>query len=105
MNTKYEYGQGLLDSGVITADEFANWNEDKEYYYSEMDRVYDYLWSEDEDGIHFIDYLYSMGKEDETVQKRREMNELELHFKSFVEVAEWIREFQKREETIPNRWW
>lgn len=96
----WEYADRLLETEVIMPEEYQNWNDNKEKYYSEMDMVYDYLWYENENGIHFIDRLYSDGIEDDVVKKRRENNELELHFKDFDEIDKWIK---SKHDFIPNR--
>ena len=100
---KYEYAERLFDSDIITLEEYHNWNDDKEKYFSIMDMTYDYLWQEDESGIHFTDRYFSDGDEDEIVRERRKNNELELHFNNFNEVDEWIKRKEANGEYIPNR--
>ena len=91
---EWEYGKMLLKEEQIES--LDNWSDDKEYAYSIMDRKYDYLWWEDEKGIHFIDRLYhdygnQYINEDELLKKRKEANELELHFKTIEKVIEWLK--------------
>ena len=89
----WEYGKAMLKDGQIES--LDNWSDEKEYVYNTMDRQFDYLWWEDEKGIHFIDRLYhdygnQYINEDELLKKRKEANELELHFKTVEEVKNWI---------------
>ena len=103
-NMDWEYGKLMLEQEDIES--LDNWSDDKEYVYSTMDRKFDYLWWEDEKGIHFIDRLwhdYGWNKEllesfeDKTIRERMKTNELELHFKTFEEVKEWIDKKENKE--------
>lgn len=96
----WEYGEIMLSEGDIES--LDNWCDDKEYVYKTMDRKFDYLWWEDEEGIHFIDRLYYDFSDDEEVmntdewlKQRKENNELELHFKTIEEVKEWLNKKEK----------
>lgn len=82
---KWEYGNTLLREESI--DSLDDWSDKKEYVYSTMDRKYDYLWWEDEKGVHFEDRLYSAGISNDWKEK----NELRLDFKNLDEVIEWIK--------------
>ena len=82
---EWEYGKMLLKDKQIES--LDNWSDKKEYVYSTMDRKYDYLWWEDEKGIHFEDRLYSAGISDDWKDK----DELRLDFKNLDEVIEWIK--------------
>lgn len=88
----WEYGKTLLREESIES--LDDWSDKKEYVYSTMDRKYDYLWWEDEKGIHFEDRLYSAGISDNW----RNKDELKLNFKNLDEVIEWI----KRKESKLN---
>ena len=88
----WEYGKTMLEDGQIES--LDDWSDDKEYIYSIMDRKFDYLWWEDEKGIHFEDRLYSAGIFDDWKDK----DELRLDFKNFDEAIEWI----KRKESKLN---
>ena len=88
----WEYGKAMLKDGQIES--LDDWSDDKEYVYSIMDRKYDYLWWEDEKGIHFEDRLYSAGISDDWKDK----DELRLDFKNLDEAIEWI----KRKESKLN---
>lgn len=101
----WEYGKIMLEERAIKS--LADWSDEREYVYSIMDRKFDYLWWEDEEGIHFIDRLwhdYGWNKEllesfeDKTIRERMKTNELELHFKTFEEVKEWIDKKEKSKE-------
>ena len=88
----WEYGKLMLEQGDI--DSLDEWSDDKEYVLGTMDQEYDYLWREDDEGIHFVDKLFSdfgniIG--DTTMEKRRETNELILHFKNYKEAIDWIK--------------
>lgn len=89
---KWEYGNTLLREESI--DSLDDWSDKKEYVYSTMDRKYDYLWWEDEEGVHFEDRLYSAGISDDWKDK----DELRLDFKNLDEAIEWI----KRKESKLN---
>lgn len=82
---KWEYGKILLREESIES--LDDWSDKKEYVYSTMDRKYDYLWWEDEKGIHFEDRSYSDGISDDWKDK----DELRLDFKNLDEVIEWIK--------------
>ena len=84
----WEYGKLMLKLGAIKS--LDDWSDDREYVYSIMDKRFDYLWAEDEEGIHFIDRLYHDGIADVLVDIREKTNELVLHFKTFKDVKEWI---------------
>lgn len=101
---EWEYGKIMLDEGYIKS--LDNWSDDKEYVYSTMDRKFDYLWWEDEEGIHFIDRLYhdysddkELMNKDNWIRERKENNELELLFKTIEEAKEWVN---KKERKINN---
>ena len=81
----WEYGKTMLEDGQIES--LDDWSDDKEYVYSTMDRKYDYLWWEDEEGIHFEDRLYSSG----IIDNWRKKDERKLNFKNLDEVIEWIK--------------
>lgn len=88
----WKYGRLMLEQGDI--DSLDEWSDDKEYVLGTMDQEYDYLWREDDEGIHFVDKLFSdfgniIG--DTTMEKRRETNELILHFKNYKEAIDWIK--------------
>lgn len=98
---EWEYGKIMLDEGYIKSLDY--WSDDKEYCYSTMDREFDYLWWEDEEGIHFIDRLYhdyfydeQIINNDNWIKERRKNNELELCFKDFKEVKEWINKKERK---------
>lgn len=88
----WEYGKAMLKDGQIES--LDDWSDKKEYVYSTMDRKYDYLWWEDEKGIHFEDRLYSAGISDNW----RDKDERRLDFKNLDEAIEWI----KRKESKLN---
>ena len=81
----WEYGKAMLEDGQIES--LDNWSDDKEYVYSIMNRKFDYVWWEDEKGIHFEDRLYSAEISDDW----RDKNERRLDFKNLDEVIEWIK--------------
>ena len=90
---KWDYGEFLVKDGQLKS--LNNWSDLKEVILFEMDRNFDYLWWEDEEGIHFIDRLYhdygnQYINEDELLKNRKEANELELHFKTIEEVKNWL---------------
>lgn len=86
---KWDYGEFLVKDGQLES--LNNWSNLKEVVLFEMDRNFDYLWWEDEEGIHFVDRLYYDHIEDDlTVIKKRKANELELHFKNIEEVKNWL---------------
>lgn len=92
----WEYGKFMLDEGYIKS--LNEWSDDKEYVYKTMDENFDYLWWEDEEGIHFIDRLYHdyfYDEEDEWIKERKENNELELCFKTIKEAKEWLNKKEK----------
>ena len=94
--SKWLYGEMMLEQGDIEL--LDNWSDQKEYVYSTMDERFDYMWNEDENGIHFTDRVRGTGcydPKDETGNEREENGTLELHFKSLDEVEEWI-ELRKR---------
>lgn len=98
----WEYGKTMLDEQAIKS--LDDWSDDKEYVYSTMDRKFDYLWAEDEEGIHFVDRLYhdygdKYIDKDELLKERKEANELELHFKTIKAVKIWIN-IKNRKEKI-----
>lgn len=84
----WEYGKAMLEEGAIKSLDI--WSDDREYVYSTMDKRFDYLWAEDEEGIHFIDRLYHDGIADNLVDIRKKANELELHFKTIEDAKNWI---------------
>ena len=60
-----------------------------------MDRIFDYLWFEDENGIYFKDRLRGTGvydPDDETGDRRELEGTVELHFNNLEEVEQWIEE-------------
>ena len=81
----WEYGKAMLEDEQIES--LDDWSDKKEYVYSTMDRKFDYLWWEDEKGVHFEDRLYSAGISDDWKNK----DELRLDFKNLDEVIEWIK--------------
>lgn len=93
----WEYGNAMLGQGDIAS--LEEWSDDKEYCCAIMDQEFDYLWDFD-NGIHFIDRLYSDYKvqpdiyadylQDDTLKKRIDKGEAELWFNSFDEVREFI---------------
>lgn len=97
---EWEYGKVMVDEGYIKS--LNDWCDDKEDIYKIMDRKFDYLWWEDEKGIHFIDRLYyafSVDEEvmngDKRIKERKENNELELCFKTIKEAKEWLDKKEK----------
>ena len=96
-NANWEYGQEMIKLGFL--DTLENWSNIKEYIYSTMDRVFDYLWEENNDGtLTFIDRAY-MDREytglDEQAEIRKRNGELILNFNSEIEVIEWINKKQE----------
>lgn len=94
--SKWMYGEAMLEQEDIES--LDDWSDQKEYVYSTMDERFDYLWNEDENGIHFIDRLRGTGyydPEDEMGNEREANGTLELHFKNLDEVEEWIKEHEK----------
>ncbi len=94
--SKWMYGEVMLEQEDIES--LDDWSDQKEYVYSTMDERFDYLWNEDENGIHFIDRLRGTGyydPEDEMGNEREANGTLELHFKNLDEVEEWIKEHEK----------
>lgn len=96
----WEYGEIMLSEGYIKSLDY--WSDDKEYVYKTMDRKFDYLWWEDEEGIHFIDRLYhdyfydeEVMNQNEWIKERRKNNELELLFKTIEEAKEWLNKKEK----------
>lgn len=92
---KWLYGETMLKQEDIES--LDDWSDQKEYVYSTMDERFDYLWNEDENGIHFIDRLRGVGyydPDDETGNEREANGTLELHFKNLNEVEEWIKEHE-----------
>lgn len=90
---KWLYGEMMLEQGDIES--LDSWSDQKEYVYSTMDERFDYLWSEDADGIRFTDRVRGSGcydPKDATGNEREENGTLELHFKSLDEVEQWIEE-------------
>ena len=96
-HSNWEYGKMLLEDDQIES--LDNWSKEKDEALYIMDNDFDYLWYEDEKGIHFIDRLwhdYGWNKEllesfeDKTIRERMKTNELELHFKTINEIFEWI---------------
>ena len=89
---RWKYGQEMLELGFI--DTLDNWNEQKERIFSTMDRVFDYLWEEDEDDtLTFYDRSYAdiaYTGLDEQGRERKRNGELILRFKSYSEVSDWI---------------
>ena len=87
----WEYGKAMLKDGQIES--LDNWSDEKEYVYSTMDRQFDYLWWEDEKGIHFIDRVYhdyGDKNKDITFIERKLANELELHFETLKDAKNWL---------------
>lgn len=84
------YGKQMVKEKAIES--LKDWSEEKETTISKMDMYLDYLWYEDENGIHFIDRLYSDGIIDNTVKERQKTNELELHFKNIIEVTKYLND-------------
>ena len=94
--SKWMYGEAMLEQEDIES--LDDWSDQKEYVYSTMDERFDYLWNEDENGIHFIDRLRGTGyydPEDEMGNEREANGTLELHFKNLDEVEQWIKEHEK----------
>lgn len=94
--SKWMYGEAMLEQEDIES--LDDWSDQKEYVYSTMDERFDYLWNEDEKGIHFIDRVRGTGvydPEDEMGNEREANGTLELHFKNLDEVEEWIKEHEK----------
>ena len=92
---KWMYGETMLEQGDIES--LDDWSDQKEFVYSTMDERFDYLWDEDEDGIHFIDRLRGTGvydPEDIMGEERERNGTLELRFKNLDEVEEWIKEHE-----------
>ena len=86
---KYIYGNILLKDEVI--DSLDDWNEGKEINLRLVDQVLDYLWEIKDDGqIRLIDRGYNDGIDDRTTEIRTATNELELTFKDFKELSDWI---------------
>ena len=87
----WEYGGRMLEDGQIES--LDDWSDDKEYVYSIIDEVFDYLWWEDEKGIHFIDRVYhdyGDKNKDITFIERKLANELELHFETLKDAKNWL---------------
>ena len=91
----WEYGKLMLEQEDI--DSLDNWSDEKEFAYSTMDRKFDYLWSEHNKGIWFIDRLYASGMSDELTEKKKENNELILYFNNIFDVMRWIINKKERE--------
>ena len=94
--SKWMYGETMLEQGDIES--LDDWSDQKEYVYSTMDQIFDYLWNEDENGIHFIDRVRGTGhyySEDTTGEERERNGTLELWFKDLDEVEKWIEEHEK----------
>jgi len=93
---KWPYGEKMLEQEDIES--LDDWSDQKEYVYHTMDEIFDYLWNEDENGIHFIDRLRGTGvydPEDIVGEEREQNGTLELRFKNLDEVEEWIKEHEK----------
>lgn len=93
---KWPYGEVMLEQEDIES--LDDWSDQKEYVYSTMDQIFDYLWYEDKNGIHFIDRIRGTGyydPEDETGNEREQNGTLKLHFKNLDEVEKWIEEHKK----------
>ncbi len=101
---EWEYGKMLLKDKQIES--LDNWSDDKEYAYSIMDKQFDYLWWEDEEGIHFIDRLYHDGIVDCLTKKRKREYELQLDFKNVNNVIKWIKEkhIEERRQRMKSAW-
>lgn len=94
--SKWPYGEAMLEQEDIES--LDDWSDQKEYVYSTMDERFDYLWNEDENGIHFIDRLRGTGvydPEDEMGNEREANGTLELHFKDLEAVEQWIEEHKE----------
>lgn len=94
--SKWMYGEAMVRQGDIES--LDDWSDQKEYVYSTMDQIFDYLWDEDENGIHFIDRVRGTGvydPEDETGNQREADGTLELHFKNLEAVERWIEEHKE----------
>lgn len=99
---KYPYGTMMLEDGIIGS--LDEWNDDKERVYGAMDMLYDYLWWEDSEGIHFIDRAYHDGINDEKVEYRRKRNELELNFNSISKALEWLDVLYMRGQEVDREY-
>lgn len=90
---KWLYGETLLKQGDLKS--LDDWSDQKEYVYQIMDEEFDYLWDEDENGIHFVDRVRGTGDyipDDELGNQREADGTLELHFNNLDEVEKWIKE-------------
>ena len=93
---KWPYGEKMLEQGDVES--LDDWSDQKEYVYHAMDEIFDYLWNEDENGIHFVDRVRGTGiydTEDETGNQREANGTLELHFNSLDEVGKWIEKHKE----------
>lgn len=84
----FEYGKIMIEEGAIKS--LSEWDNKREYLYGTMDRKFDYLWYEDEDGVHFVDRLYSSGIMDDRVKQRESAGELRLDFESIDNAIAWL---------------
>lgn len=94
--SKWMYGEAMLEQEDIES--LDDWSDQKEYVYSTMDNKFDYMWREDENGIHFVDRVRGTGvydPGDETGNRREADGTLELHFNNLDEVEQWIKEHEK----------
>lgn len=94
---KWRYGKTMLEQEDIES--LNNWSDQKEYVYSTMDQIFDYLWHEDEKGIHFVDRIRGTGiydSEDEIGNQRERNRTLKLHFKNLDEVEQWIEQHKAK---------
>lgn len=92
---KWSYGEKMLEQNDIES--LDDWSDQKEYVYSTMDLMFDYLWNTDENGIHFLDRVRGTGiydSEDEMGNQREQEGTLELHFKNLNEVEQWIKQHE-----------
>lgn len=90
---KWMYGEEMLEQEDIES--LDDWSDQKEFVYSTMDYEFDYLWDEDENGIHFVDRVRGIGvnnPDDELGNRREADGTLELHFKNLDEVEQWLTE-------------
>lgn len=86
----YPYADDLIQDGQIDTIP-DNWSVKKDVYFYLADHVFDYLWNIKKDGsVELVDRGYSDGINDRTVQTREKLNELELTFKTFDDMVEWI---------------
>ena len=97
----WEYGKAMLEDEQVES--LDGWSDKKEFVYKTMDREFDYLWYEDEEGFHFIDRIWSdygtdessYAKEliatDELIAERNRDDELEMHFATIDDVIEWLK--------------